>query len=91
MVVDGIGRPVNPRWYGEEFKRLSLAAGAPVVTLHACRHAYGSHLLDKGVPLPIVSKMLGHSSVDVTARVYSHALSTGADDRVREAMVAAGF
>jgi integrase len=89
--MDEIGRPVAPRWLGDEFKRLSRAAGVPVVTLHTARHGYGSHLLDQGVPLPIVSKMLGHASVNVTATVYAHALSTGADDRVRQAMAAAGL
>lgn len=43
--------------------------------LHSLRHSHGSQLLSNGVPLPAVSKRLGHSSVYVTAMVYSHALS----------------
>lgn len=43
-------------------------------TLHEFRHSNGSLLLDANVPLIKVSKRLGHSSVDVTARVYAHAL-----------------
>ena len=39
------------------------------------RHSHGSQLLSNGVALPTVSKRLGHSSVYVTATVYSHALS----------------
>jgi integrase len=66
-------------------------AGVPSVTLHTARHGFGSYLLDQGVPLPLVSKVMGHASVDITARVYAHALSTGADERVRAAMVAAGL
>jgi integrase len=31
-------------------------------------------LLSEGVPLPAVSKRLGHSSVYMTATIYSHAL-----------------
>ncbi len=91
VVVDEIGRPLHPRQFGETFKRLSGQAGVPVTTLHTARHGFGSYLLDQGVPLPIVSKVMGHASVDVTARVYAHALSTGADERVRSAMVAAGL
>jgi integrase len=30
--------------------------------------------LDAGVPLVTVSKILGHSSVAITARIYAHAL-----------------
>jgi integrase len=38
-------------------------------------HSHGSQLLSDGVPLPTVSKRLGHSSVYVTSTVYSHALT----------------
>jgi integrase len=41
----------------------------------ALRHTYGSQLLSEGIPLPAVSKLLGHSSVHTTANVYSHSLS----------------
>lgn len=43
-------------------------------TLHEFRHSNGSLLLDANVPLIKVSKRLGHSSVDVTARVYARVL-----------------
>jgi integrase len=38
---------------------------------HDLRHSYGSILLDKGVPLPAVSKLLGHANVQTTARIYA--------------------
>jgi integrase len=53
-------------------KRLKLPKGA---SLHTLRHSHGSHLLAAGVPLTAVSERLGHSSVRVTAEVYSHALA----------------
>ena len=90
-MVDALGAPVAPRWYADRFKAQSKAAGVPVTSLHTARHGYGSHLLDQGVPLPIVSQVMGHASVDVTASVYAHALKAGADDRVRAALVAAGL
>lgn len=63
----------------------------PVVRLHDARHAYGSHLLAQGVPLPLVSEVMGHASTDITARVYAHALKDGAHDRLRLATAAAGL
>lgn len=50
-------------------------AGLKGVSLHTLRHSHGSQLLSAGVPLPTVSKRLGHSSTYVTAAIYSHALS----------------
>jgi integrase len=44
-------------------------------SLHTMRHSHGSQLLSAGVPLPTVSKRLGHSSVNVTATVYAHAFA----------------
>ncbi len=43
-------------------------------SLHTLRHTHGSFLLTDGVDLATVSERLGHSSVRVTADVYSHAL-----------------
>ncbi len=54
---------------------LASKAGLKGIGLHTLRHSHGSVLLSKGVPLPAVSKRLGHSSVYVTATIYSHALS----------------
>jgi integrase len=62
-----------------------------VVSLHTARHGYGSHLLDQGVPVTIVSKVMGHASPEITMAVYAHALKDGADHRVRDALVAAGL
>lgn len=52
-------------------RRLGLPKGA---SLHTLRHSHASVLLADGVDLPTVSARLGHSSIRVTADVYSHAL-----------------
>jgi integrase len=48
-------------------------AGLNGIGLHSLRHSHGSQMLAAGVPLPTVSKRLGHASVYMTASVYSHA------------------
>ena len=52
-------------------RRLGLPNGA---SLHTLRHSHGSFLLADGMDLATVSERLGHSSVRVTADIYSHAL-----------------
>ena len=42
------------------------------ITQHQFRHSYATYLLSKGIPLNTISKLLGHSSIDTTARVYIH-------------------
>ena len=41
------------------------------VTLHTLRHCYASHLLERGVSLPLIQRWLGHKSIRTTM-VYSH-------------------
>ena len=41
------------------------------VTIHTLRHAYATHLLEAGVPLPVLQKQLGHENITTTLR-YVH-------------------
>jgi len=54
------------------FRRAREAAGMPHVTFHDLRRSCGTLLIQQGVPLHIVSRILGHSSTAVTERVYAH-------------------
>jgi len=62
------------------FRRLGLPKGA---SLHSLRHSHGSHLVADGVPLPVVSERLGHSSIRTTVDVYTHVLRGQDDDAAR--------
>lgn len=54
---------------------LARKIGLPGAGLHSLRHSHASQLLSDGVPLPVVSKRLGHSSVNITAQIYAHAFT----------------
>ena len=75
------GAPLKPNSISSAvsalFKRLKIPKPKGA-SLHLFRHSHGSHLLAAGMELPAVSERLGHSSVMVTATVYSHRL-TGRD------------
>lgn len=43
------------------------AAGVPYIKLHEARHTCASLMSFKGVPVAVVSKWLGHSTVTITA------------------------
>ncbi|MCS7007522.1 MAG: site-specific integrase, partial [Gaiellaceae bacterium] len=70
------------------FQEAVRRAGLGEVRPHDLRHSYGSILLDKGAPLPQVSRWLGHASVETTARVYAGVLE-GRAQRSRELVEAA--
>ena len=55
------------------FRRCLQAAGIPrTLRLHDLRHTYASLALQRGVPLLVVSRQLGHASIAITADVYGH-------------------
>ncbi|HEU4568072.1 MAG TPA: tyrosine-type recombinase/integrase, partial [Marmoricola sp.] len=49
-------------------------AGLRQVRLHDLRHGQASLMLAAGVPIAVVSKRLGHSSIALTSDTYSHLL-----------------
>jgi integrase len=51
--------------------------------MHVLRHTLASQMLDGGVPLPVVSARLGHSSIRTTAEIYSHAIHGQDDEATR--------
>lgn len=46
--------------------------GVNKIGLHTHRHLFATELVKQGVPINEVSKLLGHSSVDTTAKYYLH-------------------
>jgi integrase len=52
--------------------RLAKQADIPKFGPHAMRHFFSTQLLKKGVPILLVSKILGHASVKTTEAIYCH-------------------
>jgi len=70
------GQPLNRRQVLKQyFRPLLKEAGLPEkMKFHTLRHAAASLLLADGVPVPLVSSMLGHSTPAFTMAIYSHAI-----------------
>ncbi|HWE67499.1 MAG TPA: site-specific integrase, partial [Acidimicrobiales bacterium] len=74
LVADELGRPYHPDsisgWFDEKVK----ASKQPRIRLHDCRHTAASLMLASGVPVKVVSDMLGHASPTITLSTYAHVL-----------------
>jgi integrase len=68
------GAPLDPGQLTKRFGQLAKEAGLPRARLHDLRHASASLMIQAGVPLALVSKRLGHSSISITSDVYGHLL-----------------
>jgi integrase len=55
---------------------IAARAGLRGISLHSLRHSHASQLLSQSVPIPTVSKRLGHANPTITLKPYSHALES---------------
>ena len=64
------GQCLSPNILCWQFKKLLKELNLPNIRFHDLRHSCATALLDLDVPLKVISQMLGHSSITITADVY---------------------
>ena len=69
--------PIPNTTIATHFKADLKAAGLPDMRIHDLRHSHVSLLWHKGVPVPEISKRLGHSSPKTTMERYAHIFDVG--------------
>ncbi len=81
------GRPRRPSTLTAAFARLCRALEIPDGHFHCLRHTFATEMLRAGVPVKVVSEMLGHANPSTTLRIYAHVLG----DMQEAAAVQAGL
>lgn len=73
VFVTEFGEPCDPRNALRALQSAAQAAGLPKeVGLHTIRHTAATVMLENGVPMKVVSEILGHAGISITADIYSH-------------------
>lgn len=75
VFTSSVGTPIDPRNLYREFQAICEEAGLGRWHPHELRHSAASLMLAQGVKLQVVSEVLGHASIRMTADVYGHVLA----------------
>jgi len=89
VFTTAIGTSLNPESLLGRFKKILKRAELPNIRFHDLRHSAATLLLGMGVHTKIVQELLGHSTMAMTADIYSHVLPTmqqGAIDRLNDVL-----
>ena len=66
------GGPLVKKRVNKALKNWCASSGAQELTFHSARHTYVSMARRAGNKIEIISKRLGHASVEYTQRIYRH-------------------
>jgi integrase len=91
VLVTGHRTAMKPTFAWRLVKRVANRAGVrpqngkghnvSEVTCHTLRRTFGSYLLNRGLPLEDVSKLMGHRNVSVTQECYAELLDKTVEER----------
>ncbi len=78
------GNPIDPRNFSKQFSYLLKKNGLKPCRFHDLRHSCATLMLNSGVPMKVASEILGHSSIGITADLYSHVIADAKKDAAKK-------
>lgn len=70
------GKLVTPRNFAKALNGIYQRANIEASGAHILRHTFASMLFEKGIDIKIISKVLGHSRVEITYNIYVHLIKS---------------
>lgn len=77
------GEYIKPSNIARAFRNVLKFGALPPICLHELRHTLATLALQAGVPIPDVSKQLGHANTSTTLNFYSHASNESSENVVK--------
>lgn len=59
-----------PRTLEETLENMCAAVKIRKIGVHVLRHTYATRLFEKGIDIKVISELLGHSTTEITYRIY---------------------
>ena len=75
IICKANAKPHNPGTFTHNFDNFLKRHKLKKIRFHDLRHSCASLMLVSGIPMKIVSEILGHSTITITADLYTHVLA----------------
>ncbi|MBI4315919.1 MAG: tyrosine-type recombinase/integrase [Chloroflexi bacterium] len=85
LVLSCQGRPLRYEEAWSRVGRLGEAAGIPKLSPHRLRHTYATHLLNNGLSLEALRRLMGHENMNTTL-IYARLADTTLEQQYRTAI-----
>lgn len=76
------GKPIFPTTLDLIFRNIINEAGIEGIHIHCLRHTFATRGLENGIELKVMQELLGHSSLKLTADLYTHVLPNTKKDSI---------
>ncbi|UAB71153.1 tyrosine-type recombinase/integrase [Vibrio sp. SCSIO 43132] len=86
LLVNSRGYPASTQFIRKLIRQLSHSAKVSSATPHMLRHSAACELLDSGLDIRFVQRLLGHSSISTT-EIYTHVADTTLQKKLQDAKV----
>lgn len=72
IICHNNGRIIKPKYFSKNFTNMIKSKNLKPIRFHDLRHSCASLMLTSGVAMKTASQILGHSSISITADLYTH-------------------
>lgn len=72
FIASGTDKYIEPRLLQSRFKALIKETGLRYLSFHSLRHGMATFCFEQGMDDIVISKILGHKSVEITRSIYIH-------------------